>query len=94
MKKGFTMFFNGKDYFFITNRDKITDSLISEIFNLIFPNKVLTEENKKYIRVKLLKATIEIKGKINPYYNIKGDNFGGYGSFVSENKTIIHYLSK
>lgn len=101
--KGFYLYLGGYEYFFKTERIKLTDKLINEILQHLHCS--LTPENRDYIRHNVIKAELEIKelkypedmdgfkkGQIRKYYNIYGKNFGGYGSFVDDGKTKLIIL--
>lgn len=101
--KGFYLYLGGYEYFFKTERIKLTSKLIDDI--LLNLNCSLIQENRDYIRHNVLKAELEIKelkypedmdgfkkGQTRKYYNIYGKNFGGFGSFLDDGKTKLIVL--
>lgn len=100
---GFYLYLGGYEYFFKTERTRLTNKLIDDILLNLHCN--LTQENRDYIRYNVLRAELEIKelkyqedidgfkkGQTRKYYNIYGENFGGYGSFVDDGKTKLIIL--
>ena len=91
---GFTFFWNGKDYFVVTEKKNKTDALIAEIVEACnFPTYA-----KNDLRYRIQKAIYEIKTLSNgrQMYEISGEDFGGcgHGAFVNDGKTVIVNLSK
>ena len=87
MKKGFTLYANGKDYFFVTDKVKKTKELARRICRALeLPDAPSVISDVLYYSQK---ATLEVKGEKRKYYEIKGDNFGGKGSFVDDDKTVV-----
>lgn len=100
---GYYLYLGGYEYFFKTERTKLTNKLINDI--LLHLKASLTQENIDYIRHNVLKAELEIKelkypedmdgfkkGQIRKYYNIYGKNFCGFGSFLDDGKTKLIIL--
>lgn len=91
-----------KEYFFVTNQTKRTAKLCEKVLQALEEDDCEYIVNGKYygtfgvfsIKDKLEAATCEVKHteKFGDYYDIKGDNFCGAGSFVSEGKTKIVLL--
>lgn len=103
MKNGYYLQIDGFEYFFITDAKKKTRKLIEEILNKLCAP--VNENNVAYLVHNLLRANLEVKsfiypsdlggeyaGKRREYYNIFGENFSGYGSFVDDGKTVIIHL--
>lgn len=95
MMNGFYIHVYGKDCFMVTNAKNKTKRLALDFINKI-QNKInrfseIDENTLKIIQNKISAAHCEIKTtKDNrQYYNIFGENFGGYGSFVDDGETII-----
>lgn len=100
MLTGYYLNLWNKEYFFVTDYERITNKLIERIIKSL--NAPLTEGNKIYLKDNLLKGKCEIKevvysedfgenkaGSKRKYYNIYGKNFSGYGSFIDDGQTII-----
>lgn len=83
------MYLNRKDYFFITSKRNKTAQLATRILDSI--GIEVTDANIKAILYKLRPAKCCVKTMSNgkQYYDISGENFGGYGSFVDDGDTII-----
>lgn len=92
MRNGFTIFVKGKDYFFVTDRKYITETLVKKVIrHLPVPDN---QWGMHDVRNGLLPATLEVKGQKRKYYEISGDGFGGRGSFVDDGMTVIVELDK
>lgn len=100
MLSGYYLYVWNKEYFFVTDYERKTNKLIERIIKSL--NARFNDENIKYLKNNLLKAKCEIKeleypedfgenkaGSKRKYYNIYGENFGGYGSFLDDGQTII-----
>lgn len=92
--KGFTMYLKGKDFFFVTNRQNKTTALAKEIIRSLVnighdipDDPDVVKEVLWYVQ----KANCEIRtlGNGKQTYEISGDGFGGKGSFVDDEKTVI-----
>ena len=83
---GFTMYINGKDYFYETKRTRKTEALAREILQGFSLN--MTTAN---LLPKLKRAECELKTLSNgkQMWDIHGDGFGGYGSFVGDGRTVV-----
>lgn len=91
-----------KEYFFVTKQAKRTEKLCKAIEDYLVEDGCRRVYNGKYrgivgdfsIHDCLQAATCEVKHteKFGDYYDIKGENFGGAGGFVSEGKTKIVLL--
>jgi hypothetical protein len=102
MMTGFYFNTPSKEYFFVTKQTKRTAKLCKDVENYLIEDGCRFVWDGKYhgafgnfsIHDKLQAATCEVKHteKFGDYYDIKGDDFGGAGSFVSENKTKIVLL--
>lgn len=87
MKRGFTLYANGKDYFFITDKVRKTDRLARKICRALqYPDAPSVVDA---IIHHLQPATLEVKGVKRKYYEIAGNGFGGKGSFVDDGKTVV-----
>ena len=101
---GFHMFYNGIDFFMISNARNITDSLTVAFANAVFQvvfGKTFDEkvpkmssyraETIKVFKYKIKRAKCEIRQLVNgrKYAEISGSNFGGYGSFLDDGSTYI-----
>ena len=78
----------GRSIFFITDAKRITQPLLRKMCaKLLIPDTAsVLHELKRGLR----KATLEIKElKGRKYYDICGERFGGYGSFLDEGKDEI-----
>lgn len=88
-----------KEYFFVTNKTKRTEKLCKDVENYLIEDGCRFVYGGAYhgafgtfsIKEKLQPATCEVKHteKFGDYYDIKGDDFGGAGGFVSDGKTKI-----
>lgn len=95
MKKGYYLYAFGKDCFIATDAQKRTKTLALDFLNKIqnatnrFYN--INEESINFVKNAMRPAFCEIKTLSNgkQYYDIFGDDFGGYGSFIDDSKTII-----
>lgn len=87
MKKGFTIFANGKDYFFVTDRKYVTESVVKQVCRHL--NVPDNQWGKHEARCHLRKATLEVKGQERKYFEISGDGFGGRGSFCDDGMTVV-----
>lgn len=92
MKKGFYLYHHGKDYFFVTDGKNKTENIARKI--LAAMNFDTAENSISYILRRIQHAEMEIislpSGK--SYYDIHGKNFGGFGSFVGDGKTVVLYI--
>ncbi len=86
-RNGFTIFANGKDWFFVTDRKNKTETLIKEVCrHLKWPDN---QWGKFEVREGLRRATLEVKGQERKYFEISGDGFGGKGSFCDDGMTVV-----
>lgn len=89
MKQNGFYFMGGRSIFFITDAKRITQPLLRKMCgNLLIPDTAsVLDELKRGLR----KATLEIKELKNgrKYYDICGEKFGGYGSFLDEGKDTV-----
>lgn len=102
MMYGFYFNTPSKEYFFVTKQTKRTAKLCKDVENYLIEDGCRFVRNGAYhgafgtfsIKDKLQLATCEVKHteKFGDYYDIKGENFGGAGGFVSEGKTKIVLL--
>ncbi len=91
-RNGFTIYANGKDYFFVTGRKNVTETFVEEVCrHLKWPDN---QWGKHEVRQGLRRATLEVKGQKRKYYEISGDGFGGCGSFCDDGMTVIVELDK
>jgi hypothetical protein len=99
MMKGYYFYTPCKEYFFVTEQTKRTEKLCEKVLQALEQDDCEYIVNGKYygaygvfsIHDKLEPATCEVKHteKFGDYYDIKGENFGGAGSFVKDGKTKI-----
>ena len=95
MKKGYFIRAFGHDCFLETDSKKRTKTLAIDFLNKIqnainrFYN--INEDTIKFVQNAMQPAYCEIKttSKGRQYYNIFGDDFGGYGTFIDDNETLI-----
>ena len=97
--KGFTLYAKGKDYFFATNLKNKTKHLAKKVIRSLngtgefdIPDNAAGIDAVMY---SLQKAECEIRALSNgkQMYDIHGDSFGGRGSFVGDDKTVILTLN-
>lgn len=87
MLRGFTLYANGKDYFFITDKVNKTKALAKEICRAaLIPDAPSVIHD---VLRNLQRATLEIKGEKRKYYEISGEGFGGKGSFIDDGNTVV-----
>ena len=87
MKHGFTLYANGKDYFFVTDKINKTKNLARQICRaILIPDAPSVIDAVLW---NLQKATLEVKGDKRKYYEISGEGFGGKGSFVDDGNTVV-----
>ena len=86
---GYTFYFNHKDYFVITNRAKKTIKLFLDVLKQI--GLPCTTNNARYLMEKSQKAicTLIMLPDGVLYYDIRGNDFGGLGSFYDDGNTVI-----
>lgn len=95
MLKGYYLRILGKDCFFETTAKNRTNTLaidfLNKIQNSINRYFAIDENTVDYIKKSMQPAFCEIKTLSNgrQYYNIFGENFGGCGTFVDDNETVI-----
>jgi hypothetical protein len=101
MKKGFYIRAYGYDCFIETDAKNRTKTLATEFINgiqnmldetdNIDKTDAINEKTIEYVKNNMLSAYCELKTLPNgrEYFDIYGENFGGYGYFVDEDKTII-----
>lgn len=84
--KGFTFYYHGKDYFYETEKTRRTEALAREILQGFSLN--MTTAN---LLPELKRAECELKTLSNgkQMWDIHGDGFGGYGSFVGDGRTVV-----
>lgn len=89
MMTGYTFKLGQKDVFVETDAKYKTKRLAEKILLALYlpVNPGTISEVLWYLK----KATCEIRQLLNgrQYYEITGDNFGGYGSFVDDGNTIV-----
>lgn len=90
--KGYTFYFNHKDYFIVTYHERKTVRLfLAALKQMGLP---CTEANARYIMQKSEKATCTLQmlpdGTL--HYNISGDTFSGLGSFYDDGNTVILFV--
>ena len=100
-KTGWYFNIGSKEFFCETKRQYKTKGFLKEI--LRFLKLPVTDGNIKWLYPNLLKANLEIKWCPDVpdldiaghyYYNIFGDNFGGYGSDnIDDGKTIVFQIN-
>ena len=86
---GYYLFAKGKDIFFITDAKAKTEKLLRKMCQkLEVPDAPSVLDALRY---NLRKATLETKELYNgrKYHDINGENFGGYGHFLDEEKDVI-----
>lgn len=86
---GFVFPYKNKDVFVKTDRKNKTDKLAEKILlKMCIP---CNPDTKKQLLWYLKKANCEIKTLSNgrKMFDIYGENFGGYGSFIDDGNTII-----
>lgn len=93
MKKlrGYTLFVGVRDYFVVTDRKRLTDSLRDQIAALIPVDDIL----RPLIRDRIVPATCEIKTlpvSGRTYWEISGEGYGGLGGFTDDDSTMVMYL--
>jgi len=87
MKHGFTLYMNGNDYFFITDKVNKTKNLARQICRAaLIPDAPAVIHD---VLRNLQRATLEVKGDKRKYYEISGDGFGGKGSFIDDGNTVV-----
>lgn len=87
--KGFTFVLGNKDIFVETEKKNKTEKLASEILRkLLLPDN---PDTRKELLYWLQKAECEVKTLSNgrQYYEIHGDGWGGKGSFIDDQMTVI-----
>ena len=90
MKRGFTMFMNGKDYFFITTcKSKNSKILLDKICRYF--NTVLNENTEKFLKSRLLAATLEYKSNC---FVIDFDNGQIVTPYGDENTILVSFTQK
>lgn len=84
IKYGYTFYLQGKDYFVETGCSKKTKSLLAKVSQKIgvqpAPGALL------WLQEHMVKAQCKDMGT---YWEISGKDFGGYGSFKNDGKTVI-----
>ena len=89
--KGFTFFVpsQGIDVFIETTQQKKTDAFAGKVLQKLGWADI--PQARDYLLCHMRKAECEIKTLSNGsrHYDIHGDGFGGYGSFVGDGKTMI-----
>lgn len=100
MKSGYYLRAYGLDCFYVTNAKNKTKKLVIDFINKI-QNKInaYTNIDENIITIaqqRAQRATLTIKTTTSgaDYYDITGENFGGYGGFINDNNTIIVYDNK
>ena len=83
--EGFYLFCGGREIFVKTSQKNKTEKFAEKVLTALY--LPITPENVKVILFRLTKAKCELKrmNNGNEYYDIYGENFGGYG----DDKTII-----
>jgi hypothetical protein len=98
---GYYFYTPKKEYFFVTNQTKRTKEFCEKVLQALERDDCEYIVNGKYygafcvssIHDKLDAATCEVKNsELGDYYDIKGENFGGAGSFVSDGKTKVIFV--
>lgn len=89
---GFMFTLGRKTVFAETNCRKKTKELAKKI--LAKTNLPNSPSDVSHLLRCLSKANCQLKSLSNgrQYYDIWGDNFGGYGDFVDEHKTVILHI--
>lgn len=100
--KGYYFYTPSKEYFFVTEQMRRTEKLCKAVEDYLIEDGCRRVYNGKYhgvcgdssIKDKLKAGTCEVKHTENngDYYNIKGEGWGGCGSFVHDGKTKIVLL--
>ncbi len=89
-------YFNlGKLEIFVkTNYEKKTETFLNAILKRLY--LPVNTDTRKELSYYLIPAICEIKivKNIEPYYNIHGKNFAGYGSFLNDNQTYVIEILK
>lgn len=93
---GFTFYLRQKDYFVVTDRKNKTTALAEKVLSFIGCS--VTPGNTAEILRRMRRATCDLcfyewTDRLEKhFYDIHGDGFSGFGSWVDDGKTILLYV--
>lgn len=93
---GFAFAVRGKDFFVVTDQKRKTSAFAGAVLAAMNASGevVRDAEAERAALVQMMRpAVLEVKqSKCGEYYDIHGENFGGWGSFVDDGKTVVLFV--